>query len=60
MDDVALTVTASSWRDAAGTLYSPNTLAALSMPQLKLINGQMFTIGEVTYSGATAAGPRAT
>ncbi|WP_233869708.1 phage baseplate assembly protein [Paraburkholderia adhaesiva] len=43
-----VTVTASSWRDAAGTLYTPNTLAALSMPQLKLIDGQKFTIGEVT------------
>ncbi|WP_233863475.1 phage baseplate assembly protein [Paraburkholderia adhaesiva] len=42
-------VTASSWRDSAGALYAPNTLAALSMPQLKLIDGQKFTIGEVTY-----------
>ncbi|MGF6792777.1 phage baseplate assembly protein [Paraburkholderia sp. 35.1] len=44
-----VTVTTSSWRDAAGTLYAPNTLAALSLPQLKLIDGQKFTIGEVTY-----------
>jgi prophage tail gpP-like protein len=44
-----VTVTASSWRDSAGVLYAPNTLAALSLPQLKLIDGQKFTIGEVTY-----------
>ncbi|WP_233854178.1 phage baseplate assembly protein [Paraburkholderia sp. HD33-4] len=44
-----ITITTSSWRDAAGTLYAPNTLAALSLPQLKLLPGQKFTIGEVTY-----------
>lgn len=44
-----VTVTASGWRDSAGALYTPNTLAALAMPQLKLIDGQKFTIGEVTY-----------
>ncbi|WP_277187687.1 phage baseplate assembly protein [Caballeronia sp. BR00000012568055] len=44
-----VTVTASTWRDSAGTLYTPNTVAALAMPQLKLIDGQRFTIGEVTY-----------
>ncbi|MFP4895827.1 phage baseplate assembly protein [Paraburkholderia sp. EG304] len=44
-----VTVTTSSWRDNVGTLYAPNTLAALSMPQLKLIEGQKFTISEVTY-----------
>ncbi|WP_036018275.1 phage baseplate assembly protein [Paraburkholderia mimosarum] len=44
-----VTVTTSSWRDSEGQLYTPNTLAALWMPQLKLIEGQKFTIGEVTY-----------
>lgn len=44
-----VTVTASGWRDSAGALYAPNTLAALSMPQLKLIDGQKFCIAEVTY-----------
>ncbi|MEM5372837.1 contractile injection system protein, VgrG/Pvc8 family, partial [Paraburkholderia azotifigens] len=44
-----VTVTASRWRDSAGVLYTPNTLAALAMPQLKLIDGQKFSIGEVTY-----------
>jgi len=44
-----VTVTASTWRDSAGALYRPNTLAALSLPQLKLIDGQKFTIGEITY-----------
>jgi prophage tail gpP-like protein len=44
-----LTVTVSSWRDAKGALYAPNTLAALSMPQLKILDGQKWLIGEVTY-----------
>ncbi|WP_233872522.1 phage baseplate assembly protein [Paraburkholderia adhaesiva] len=44
-----VTVTGSTWRDSAGALYMPNTLAALHMSQLKLIDGQKFTIGEVTY-----------
>ncbi|WP_434115852.1 phage baseplate assembly protein [Paraburkholderia caffeinilytica] len=44
-----VTVAASGWRDSAGTLYTPNTLAALSLPQLKLLDGQKFLIGEVTY-----------
>lgn len=44
-----VTVTTPGWRDGVGILYSPNTLAALSMPQIKLIDGQKFTIGEVTY-----------
>jgi prophage tail gpP-like protein len=44
-----VTVAASSWRDSDGMLYTPNTLAPLSMPQLKLIDGQKWTIGEVTY-----------
>ncbi|CAG9248584.1 Mu-like prophage tail protein gpP [Burkholderia diffusa] len=44
-----ITVTASSWRDSAGVLYTPNTLAALSLSRLKLLDGQKFTIGEVTY-----------
>ncbi|MFP4891220.1 phage baseplate assembly protein [Paraburkholderia sp. EG304] len=47
-----VTVTTSSWRDSAGQLYAPNTLAALSLPQLKLIDGQKFVIGEVTYRRA--------
>ncbi|CAG9250176.1 Prophage tail gpP-like protein [Burkholderia diffusa] len=44
-----VTVTVSSWRDSAGALYAPNTLAALSLSRLKLIDGQKFIIGEVTY-----------
>jgi len=44
-----VTVTASTWRDSAGALYLPNTKAPLSLPQLKLADGQKFTIGEVTY-----------
>jgi hypothetical protein len=43
-----IAVTVSSWRDSAGALYALNTLAALSLPQLKLVDGQKLTIGEVT------------
>ncbi|MEX3690826.1 phage baseplate assembly protein [Paraburkholderia sp. BR14263] len=44
-----ITVTTSSWRDSAGSLYTPNTLAPLSLPTLKVIDGSKWTIGEVTY-----------
>lgn len=44
-----VTVTTSSWRDSDGALYVPNTLTALSLPQLKLIDGPKWTIGEVTW-----------
>jgi prophage tail gpP-like protein len=38
-----------SWRDAAGTLWTPNTMATVSLPSLKLVSDFM-CIGEVTYS----------
>ncbi|MGF6790158.1 phage baseplate assembly protein [Paraburkholderia sp. 35.1] len=44
-----VSITATSWRDSTGALYAPNTLAALSLPQLKLIDGAKWTLGEVTY-----------
>ena len=37
------------WRDAAGVLWTPNTLAPVSLPSLK-IKADYFLIGEVTYS----------
>lgn len=39
---------ADSWRDAAGTLWTPNTLAPISLPSLKL-TADAFVISEVTY-----------
>lgn len=41
-------VMADSWRDSAGTLWAPNTLAYLSLPTLKLVS-DTFLIGEVIY-----------
>jgi prophage tail gpP-like protein len=41
-------VMADSWRDSAGKLWAPNTLAHLSLPSLKLVS-DTFLIGEVIY-----------
>jgi prophage tail gpP-like protein len=54
-----VTVVTDSWRDAAGVLWTPNTLVSVSLPHLKLQN-EVWLIGEVTYrrsleSGTTAA-----
>ena len=43
-----VTVTADSWRDAAGQLWTPNTLATVSLPRLGLHQAQL-CIGEVAY-----------
>jgi prophage tail gpP-like protein len=43
------TVTADAWRDAAGALWSPNYLAAITAPQLKLAD-KNWLIGTVTYT----------
>ncbi len=40
--------TVDSWRDGAGRLWTPNTLAPLSLPALK-IDRVSWLIGEVTY-----------
>jgi prophage tail gpP-like protein len=42
-------VTTDSWRDAAGKLWTPNTVARVILPSCKLESGY-FTIGEVTYA----------
>ena len=52
-------VTVSTWRDANGKLYTPNTLIDVSIPKLKVPTDANFqwTISEVTYrrdSGGTA------
>lgn len=44
-----LHVTTDGWRDSAGTLYTPNTLAPLSLPSLKLVDAT-WLISEVTYN----------
>ncbi|MTK12710.1 MAG: hypothetical protein F8N39_11675 [Clostridiaceae bacterium] len=41
-------VVADSWRDAAGTLWTPNTLAPIAMPALK-VPAANWLIGEITY-----------
>lgn len=54
----ALRVTVDSWRDAAGVLWTPNTLVPITIPALK-ISGVKWLVSEVTYqrnghSGTTA------
>lgn len=44
-----LTVRTDSWRDKAGRLWEPNTLAAVTFPVLRL-NATELCIGEVTYT----------
>lgn len=48
-------LTTDSWRDVAGRLYSPNTLARVHVPTLK-VNDKLWTIGEVTYRSSGEAG----
>lgn len=45
---LAVRLTADSWRDSAGKLWAPNTLAVVDAPSLKL-NAVELCIGEVTY-----------
>jgi prophage tail gpP-like protein len=45
----AITVFADSWRDGAGKLWSPNTLASLDIPALH-IDGMDWLISEITFS----------
>jgi prophage tail gpP-like protein len=44
----AVTLTTDSWRDASGVLWTPNTLAHVQLPTLKMPDA-MLLIGEVTY-----------
>lgn len=41
-------LTCDSWRDAAGSLWTPNTIADVQLPSCKL-ESAAFTIGELTY-----------
>jgi prophage tail gpP-like protein len=43
------TVTTDGWRDAAGKLWSPNMLAPVNAPQLKVDPTKSWLIGTVTY-----------
>ncbi|MFM0270094.1 Mu P family protein [Paraburkholderia aspalathi] len=43
-----ITVTTDSWRDGAGTLWTPNTLVPVTLPKLKIVN-EVWLLGEVTY-----------
>ncbi len=45
----AVTVTCDSWRDSAGVLWEPNTLARVHLPSLKLAN-RKWLISEVTFT----------
>lgn len=45
----AVTVTADSWRDAAGRLWEPNCLAPVQIPAVKVADAD-WIIAEVTYS----------
>ena len=54
----SVTITTDSWRDSAGKLWTPNTIANVKLPALKIKNAD-WVIGEVTYqrdgsSGTTA------
>ncbi len=44
----AVNITTDSWADSAGQLYTPNTLAAVDIPSLK-IEGKSWLITDVTY-----------
>ena len=44
----AVAVTVDSWRDAAGRLWEPNTLAPVHIPSLK-VRDKIWCISEVTY-----------
>jgi prophage tail gpP-like protein len=51
----SLRVVTDSWRDSAGTLYTPNTLVDLNLPLLKCVD-KTWLIGEVTYHLDGSAG----
>lgn len=44
-----LRVIVDSWRDAAGDLWTPNTLVPIEIPSLHLPRGTLWTLSEVTY-----------
>ena len=54
----AFEVTADSWRDSAGALWTPNTLVPVDAPALKLVS-RRWVIGEVTYARGEGGGTTA-
>ncbi|MDB5853297.1 MAG: hypothetical protein JWR22_1338 [Herminiimonas sp.] len=53
-----LSVTVDSWRDGAGTLWTPNTLVPVSLPALKIPDGK-WIVSEVSYNQSPAGGTTA-
>ncbi|MDB5822159.1 MAG: hypothetical protein JWR21_863 [Herminiimonas sp.] len=53
-----LSVTVDSWRDGAGTLWTPNTLVPVSLPALKIPDGK-WILSEVSYNRSAAGGTTA-
>ena len=51
-----VTLTADSWRDSAGTLWTPNTLAPVTLPGLRQGPNTMLCISEVTFRYDDAGG----
>lgn len=42
-------ITTDSWRDSAGTLWTPNTLIDIAIPSIRMLNKVTYVISEVTY-----------
>ena len=53
-----VTITCDSWRDSAGRLWTPNMLAPVDIPALK-INQMTWLVSEVTYSRDAKSGETA-
>ena len=51
----AFRVVCDSWRDAQGNLWTPNTVAPVAMPALKMVS-QNWVIGDVTFHRDAARG----
>jgi prophage tail gpP-like protein len=45
----AVRMTCDSWRDSAGTLWTPNAYASVSIPSIKMVPSDPWIVGEVTY-----------
>ncbi|MDE2342913.1 MAG: hypothetical protein KGL63_05895 [Betaproteobacteria bacterium] len=55
----AVRIVCDSWRDSAGTLWEPNTLANITLPALKLTPAEPWLISEVTYARDSQRGTSA-
>jgi prophage tail gpP-like protein len=54
----AVTIVADSWRDSAGALWEPNTLAVVDIPALKIV-AREWVIGEVIFLRSGSEGTTA-